>query len=305
MFDGDWATDKNDQKSVSSYITTIGVTSLVTWQSKKQQTVALSSCESETMALTVCAQDILFVTNLLQELVGDELLKPSFIYGDNVASLFLTQNNSVSQRTKHINIRHRFVYDLVEDKQFELRHVKTDDNTSDISSKNKKIKIHKKLADRLYNGLPIAEVKQGSSIKWKSDSTPLKEHVEYSSAITTIVINGSLSSLDANPSNPPRNPVDDPMTVTRAMTPAEQLACGLATNTVTVDGSNTHEMASWGCKDRTLVTTATISSDREENTAGSTKETLVVDHNKREEAGISERESISVNCSSELIRGIN
>jgi hypothetical protein len=64
-------------------------------------------------------------------------------------------------------------------------------------------------------------------------------HVEYSSAIATIVINGLLSSLDANPSNPSRNPVGDPMTVTCAMTPAKCLACGLATNTVTVDGGNT------------------------------------------------------------------
>jgi hypothetical protein len=80
------------------------------------------------------------------------------------------------------------MYDLVEDKQFELRHVKTDNNTSDINSKNTKIEIHKKLADQLYNGLPIAEVKEGSSIKWKSDSAPSKEHVESSSAITTIII---------------------------------------------------------------------------------------------------------------------
>ena len=58
-----WATDKNNQKSVSGYITTMGGTSLVTWQSKKQQTVTLSSSESETMAMTVCAQDVLFVTN--------------------------------------------------------------------------------------------------------------------------------------------------------------------------------------------------------------------------------------------------
>jgi hypothetical protein len=83
------------------------------------------------------------------------------------------------------------VYDLVESKQFELRHVKTDNNTSDINSKNTKIEIHKTLADRLYNGLPIAEIKEGSSVKQKSDSTPSKEDVEYSSAITTIVIDGS------------------------------------------------------------------------------------------------------------------
>jgi hypothetical protein len=72
------------------------------------------------MALTICTQDVLFVMNLLQELVEEELLKPSFVYRDNVASLFLTQNNSVSQRMKHIYICHHFVYDLVEDKQFEL-----------------------------------------------------------------------------------------------------------------------------------------------------------------------------------------
>ena len=160
MFDSDWATDKNDRRSISSYLTTIGGTSLVNWQSKKQQTVALSSCESETMAGTMCAQDVLFTMNLLKELVGDLLLEPSYIYGDNVASLFMAQNNSTSQRTKHIDIRERFMSELVEDKRFmselvedkrvELRHVKTDKNTSDINSKNTKVEIHKKMADRLY-----------------------------------------------------------------------------------------------------------------------------------------------------------
>ena len=186
IFDGDWATDKNDRKSVSSYLTTIGGTSLVTWQAKKQTTVALSSCESETMAMTVCAQDVLFTMNLLEELVGDQLLKPSLVYGDNVASLFLAQNNSVSQRTKHIDIRHRLIYDLVENKQFELRHVKTEENTSDINSKNTKIDIHKKMADRLYNGLIMAEV-EGSAIDVnksnKKSSKSSKEDVEYSNAI--------------------------------------------------------------------------------------------------------------------------
>ena len=68
MFDADWATDKNDRKSISSYVTTIGGTSLTNYQLKKQQTVALRSCEAETMAGTLCAQDVLFTRNLLQEL---------------------------------------------------------------------------------------------------------------------------------------------------------------------------------------------------------------------------------------------
>ena len=183
MFDSNWATDKNDRRSISSYLTTIGGTSLVNWQSKKQQTVALSSCKSETMAGTMCAQDVLFTMNLLKELVGDLLLEPSYIYGDNVASLFMAQNNSTSQRTKHIDIRERFMSELVEDKRVELRHVKTDKNTSDINSKNTKVEIHKKMADRLYNGLAIAEVKYDNSDTNKRLSKSSKEDVEYSYAI--------------------------------------------------------------------------------------------------------------------------
>ena len=190
------------------------------------------------------------------------------------------------------------MYDLVEDKQFELQHVKTEDNTSDINSKNTKIEIYKKLADQLYNGLPIAEVKEGSSIKRKSDSAPSKEHVESSSAINTIVIDGSLSSLDANPSNPSGNPADDPVTMAPAMTPAKWIAYGRA-NTATVRESNTHERASCGHKMHIIASITTgrgtgIFGDSTNSTAVKTiqEETLVVDHNKRVEMSISERESV-------------
>jgi hypothetical protein len=60
-------------------------------------------------------------------------------------------------------------------------------NTSDINSKNTKIDIHKKMADRLYNGLIMAEV-EGSAIdvnksNKKSSKSSKKEDVEYSNAI--------------------------------------------------------------------------------------------------------------------------
>jgi hypothetical protein len=194
-FDSDWATDKNDRRSIASYVTTIGGTALVNWQSKKQQTVALSSCESETMAGTMCAQDVLFTMNLLEELVGDAMLQPSYIFGDNVASLFLVQNNSVSQRTKHIDIRYRFINELVERKKFELRHVRSEENTSDVNSKNTKIEIHKKMADRLYEGLTIAEVDADKEV----DESP-KEDVEYSQSVRwseTIVVGESSPSTES------------------------------------------------------------------------------------------------------------
>jgi hypothetical protein len=118
--------------------------------------------------------------------------------------------------------------------------------------------------------------------------------------------------LDANPSNPSRDPVGDSMTVTRAMTPANYLVCGLATDTATVDGSNTHERETAGCRCKTPVI-APINTDRDRGIVSgstnsgedSTKETLVVDHNKVVETSVSERESVSVNRRSESIRGID
>jgi hypothetical protein len=159
-FDSDWATDKNDRKSISSYVTTIGGTSLINWQSKKQATVALSTCEAETMAGTMCAQDVQFVNNLLKEILieGPEL--PSYVYGDNASSLFLAQNNAVGQRTKHIDIRHRFMHGLVQDGTVELRHIRSDENISDINSKNTKVETHEKLSSKLYEGNILIDPKK-------------------------------------------------------------------------------------------------------------------------------------------------
>ena len=156
-FDADWASDKNDRKSISSYVTTIGGTALTNFQSKKQQTVVLSSCEAETMAGTLCAQDVLFTRNLLREIVGERLLSLSYIYGDNVASLFLAQNNSLGQRSKHIDIKHRFMHDLVVNDDVELRHVRSEDNSADIGTKSVTIETHEKLSDQVHNGLIIAK----------------------------------------------------------------------------------------------------------------------------------------------------
>ena len=114
------------------------------------------------MSGTLAAQDILFTNNLAGEILGyggpNGLVLPSYMYGDNVASLFLAQNNSVGQRTKHIDIRHRFMHDLIVSGQIELRHVRSEDNTSDINSKNVALETHTKHANSLYNGLALVRV---------------------------------------------------------------------------------------------------------------------------------------------------
>ena len=132
-------------------------TSLLNWQCKKQNSVALSSCDAETQASTLAAQDTVYINNLVEEVMGTIEL-PSYVYGDNAASLFLVQNNQLGQRSKHINIRDRYLHTLVVMGTVELWHMQSEDNTSDINSKNMMVEIHGVLADKLYEGVPLVHV---------------------------------------------------------------------------------------------------------------------------------------------------
>ena len=156
-FDADWGSDKNDRKSISSHLTTLSGTSLLNWQCKKQNSVALSSCDAETQASTPAAQDTVYINNLVEEVMGTIEL-PSYVYGDNAASLFLARNNQLGQRSKHIDIRDRYLHTLVVTGTVELWHVRSEDNTSDINSKNTTVEVHGMLADKLYEGVPLVHV---------------------------------------------------------------------------------------------------------------------------------------------------
>jgi len=155
-FDSDWATNKNDRKSISSVLTTLGGMSLINFQSKKQATVALSSCEAETMAGTVAGQDTVFENNMLEEIMGEKPTLPSYVYGDNAGALFLAKYNHVGQRTKHMDLRHRYMSELVHKGIVELRHIGSDDNPADINSKNVKTELHLRHRRKLYEGLILA-----------------------------------------------------------------------------------------------------------------------------------------------------
>ena len=101
--DSNYATDEHDRKSVSGYVVTLGG-SIVSWGSKKQDTVSLSSCEVEYIASVNCAQEIRYIQQLMEELVGKQ--EPALMYGDNNGAIFLSKYNHVGARTKHIDVQY-------------------------------------------------------------------------------------------------------------------------------------------------------------------------------------------------------
>ena len=62
--------------------------------------------------------------------------KPSIIYKDNQGAIFLAKNTQVGIRTKHIDIRHHFLRDMVEEKDIDIQYIRSEDNPADIVTKN-------------------------------------------------------------------------------------------------------------------------------------------------------------------------
>jgi hypothetical protein len=90
---------------------------VITWKTGRQKTVALSSTEAEYYGLSNTTREALWLRSLLRSLGYDEGLDPVMIEGDNQGSLALTENPEFHQRTKHIDIKHHFLHQEVDEKR--------------------------------------------------------------------------------------------------------------------------------------------------------------------------------------------
>jgi hypothetical protein len=132
--DANWAADKDTRKSVSGHAIYFGGT-LVSWKSKTQQCTTLSSTESEYVALASCVNDMEHICNILISF-GIEVNLPMKVYVDNTGAISLSKNWSTGGRTKHIDLRYHYIRELVEQGIIEVLFVRSEENTSDIFTKN-------------------------------------------------------------------------------------------------------------------------------------------------------------------------
>jgi transposase InsO family protein len=161
--DADWAGDLDERKSTTGYAFYIG-DGVVSWNSKRQQTVALSTAEAEYMAATQATKESLWLKQLLGEL-GLVQSQPVLIRSDNQGCIALTKNPAYHSRTKHIDIRHHFIRDSVEVGDIELRYVATDDMAADVLTKALARDKHEKHTAAL--GLSFPKDSQSGSVESK------------------------------------------------------------------------------------------------------------------------------------------
>ena len=131
--DSDWGNNTDDRRSVTGYVFILGG-GAVSWQARKQTTVALSSVEAEYMAATQSTKEAMWWRYLLSDL-GIDLGGPTLVYSDSQGSIALTKNPEHHARSKHIDIRHHFVREQVAAGTIEVDYVPTGEMVADVLTK--------------------------------------------------------------------------------------------------------------------------------------------------------------------------
>lgn len=131
--DADWASDPADRKSVSGYVFQVyGCT--VSWASRKQQTVAMSSSEAEYGALSAATSEGLWLKGVLEDLKEMESEDQFTIFEDNRGCIAMSKNTEC-KRVKHIDVKHHFIRDHVASGTLAVEPIGTADQLADVFTK--------------------------------------------------------------------------------------------------------------------------------------------------------------------------
>ncbi|GBM68121.1 Retrovirus-related Pol polyprotein from transposon TNT 1-94 [Araneus ventricosus] len=131
--DTDWANSLDDRKSYTGFCFILSG-SAISWESRKQCTVALSSTEAEYMALSDGTKEAIYLRKLLNELC-DADVKSVRLLSDNKGAIKLAENPIFHRRTKHIDIRHHFVREALNNNVINIKYISTEDMAADVLTK--------------------------------------------------------------------------------------------------------------------------------------------------------------------------
>ncbi|CAJ2652909.1 unnamed protein product [Trifolium pratense] len=130
--DADYAGDKIERKSTSGNCQFVGE-NLISWASKRQTTIALSTAEAEYISAAKCCTQLLWLKYQLEDYQVSSNNIP--LYCDNTAAIHLSKNPILHSRAKHIEIKHHFIRDYVQRGIIDIKFVDTENQWADIFTK--------------------------------------------------------------------------------------------------------------------------------------------------------------------------
>ncbi|KAL1224682.1 Retrovirus-related Pol polyprotein from transposon RE1 [Cardamine amara subsp. amara] len=142
--DSDWAGCHSTRRSTGGYCTFLG-NNLISWSSRKHDTVSKSSTEAEYRTLSDTASEITWIGFLLKEL-GIPLLSTPELFCDNLYAVFLSANPAFHARTKHFELDHHYVRERVALGTLEVNHIPSQLQVADIFTKSLPTKAFQSLA---------------------------------------------------------------------------------------------------------------------------------------------------------------
>jgi len=130
--DADWEGSADDRKSTYGGCLFLW-NNLISWFSKKQNSMSLSTAKAEYIALGRSCSQLIWMKQMLKEYnVKQDVMS---LYCDNLNTINISKNPIQHSRIKHIDIHHHFIRDLVEDKIVTLNHLATEKQLADIFTK--------------------------------------------------------------------------------------------------------------------------------------------------------------------------
>lgn len=140
--DADWAGDESTRRSRSAYVSLLAG-GPISWETKKQKSVALSTMEAEYVALSEATKEAMYLKRLLTHMgFGDFVSGKTTIYCDNQSAIHMSKNNMYHRRSKHIDIRYHYSREMRERGEIDVQHTSTNEMKADILTKSlPKIKL--------------------------------------------------------------------------------------------------------------------------------------------------------------------
>eukprot|EP00253_Pinus_taeda_P031406 PITA_31406 len=133
LTDADWVGSVDDRKSTSGGAFFMGPR-MVSWFSKKQSSIALSTDEAEYVATASCCTQLLWMMQTLQD-IQVTCTSPISIFCDNTSAISISKNPVMHSKTKDISIKYHFLREQVLEQKFKLEYVPSKEQVADILTK--------------------------------------------------------------------------------------------------------------------------------------------------------------------------
>lgn len=145
--DSDYAGDLEDRKSTAGYVFMLS-SGAVSWSSRKQPIVTLSTTEAEFVAAAACACQAVLMKRILKKVSYDQV-DCTTVFCDISSTIKLSTNPIMHGRSKHIDVRFHFLRDLTKEGVVQLIHCGTQDQVADVMTKPLNLNQFKKLRGML------------------------------------------------------------------------------------------------------------------------------------------------------------